>query len=109
MNELQDGNAGVFGDKVTPTMIARLDEQYPGQDDFKQGYVDGFREGATSRTGDKRVKRGRRREIVENDWFAGLRRLASSTAVSHRTHRAIDFPRKDKGRRNSLHKDLPCL
>ena len=42
MNELQDGNAGVFGDKVTPTMIARLDEQYPGQDDFKQGYVDGL-------------------------------------------------------------------
>ncbi|KJH44140.1 hypothetical protein DICVIV_09836 [Dictyocaulus viviparus] len=58
---LKDGNSGVFGDRVTPSLISRLDEQYPGQDDFKQGYVDGFKEGASSRTGERRTFEDSRR------------------------------------------------
>ncbi|CAB3401714.1 unnamed protein product [Caenorhabditis bovis] len=49
----KDGNSGVFGDRVTPSLLSRLDEQYAGQEEFKQGYVDGFKEGASSRVGDK--------------------------------------------------------
>ncbi|ETN71312.1 fibronectin type III domain protein [Necator americanus] len=56
-----DGNSGIFGDRVTPSLISRLDEQYPGQDDFKQGYVDGFKEGAASRTGERRTFEDSRR------------------------------------------------
>ncbi|CAJ0941669.1 unnamed protein product, partial [Mesorhabditis belari] len=50
MQGYKDGNSGVFGDRVTPSLISRLDEQYPGQDDFKQGFVDGFKEGCKNRT-----------------------------------------------------------
>ncbi|ULU01581.1 hypothetical protein L3Y34_001716 [Caenorhabditis briggsae] len=49
----KDGNSGIFGDRVTPSLVSRLDEQYAGQEDFKQGYVDGFKEGASSRVGDR--------------------------------------------------------
>lgn len=49
----KDGNSGIFGDRVTPSLISRLDEQYAGQEDFKQGYVDGFKEGASSRVGER--------------------------------------------------------
>ncbi|CAI5445350.1 unnamed protein product [Caenorhabditis angaria] len=49
----KDGNSGIFGDRVTPSLISRLDEQYAGQEEFKQGYVDGFKEGASSRVGEK--------------------------------------------------------
>lgn len=55
MQGYKDGNAGIFGDRVTPSLISRLDEQYPGQDDFKQGFVDGFKEGVSSRVGERRV------------------------------------------------------
>ncbi|RCN43892.1 hypothetical protein ANCCAN_10093 [Ancylostoma caninum] len=58
---IKDGNSGIFGDRVTPSLISRLDEQYPGQDDFKQGYVDGFKEGAASRTGERRTFEDSRR------------------------------------------------
>ncbi|VDL76883.1 unnamed protein product [Nippostrongylus brasiliensis] len=54
MQGYKDGNSGIFGDRVTPSLISRLDEQYPGQDEFKQGYVDGFKEGAGSRSGERR-------------------------------------------------------
>lgn len=61
MQGYKDGNSGIFGDRVTPSLIARLDEQYPGQDDFKQGYVDGFKEGVSSRTGERRTFEDSRR------------------------------------------------
>nr|CDJ91677.1 Protein LET-805, isoform b [Haemonchus contortus] len=61
MQGYKDGNSGIFGDRVTPSLISRLDEQYPGQDDFKQGYVDGFKEGAGSRTGERRTFEDSRR------------------------------------------------
>ncbi|CAI4231782.1 unnamed protein product [Auanema sp. JU1783] len=61
MQGYKDGGSGIFGDRVTPSLISRLDEQYPGQDDFKQGYVDGFKEGASSRTGEKRTFEDSRR------------------------------------------------
>ncbi|VDO74654.1 unnamed protein product [Heligmosomoides polygyrus] len=61
MQGYKDGNSGIFGDRVTPSLISRLDEQYPGQDEFKQGYVDGFKEGAGGRTGEKRTFEDSRR------------------------------------------------
>ncbi|CAJ0598951.1 unnamed protein product [Cylicocyclus nassatus] len=61
MQGYKDGNSGIFGDRVTPSLISRLDEQYAGQDDFKQGYVDGFKEGAASRTGERRTFEDSRR------------------------------------------------
>ena len=45
----RDGNSGIFGDRITTTLLTRLEEQYPTQDEFRRGYVDGFKEGATSR------------------------------------------------------------
>ncbi|VDL84387.1 unnamed protein product [Nippostrongylus brasiliensis] len=61
MQGYKDGNSGIFGDRVTPSLISRLDEQYPGQDEFKQGYVDGFKEGAGSRSGERRTFEDSRR------------------------------------------------
>ncbi len=55
MQGFRDGDSGVFGDRITTTLLRRLEEQYPTQDDFRQGYVDGFKEGAGSRGGGKKV------------------------------------------------------
>jgi hypothetical protein len=46
----RDGNSGIFGDRITTTLLQRLEEQYPTQDDFRKGYVDGFKDGVGSRT-----------------------------------------------------------
>uniref|UniRef100_A0A914W0E7 Fibronectin type-III domain-containing protein n=1 Tax=Plectus sambesii TaxID=2011161 RepID=A0A914W0E7_9BILA len=54
MQGFRDGNSGIFGDRITTTLLRRLEEQYPTQDEFRQGYVDGFKEGANSRGGDKK-------------------------------------------------------
>lgn len=55
MQGFRDGDSGIFGDRITTTLLKRLEEQYPTQDDFRQGYVDGFKEGAGSRNGGKKV------------------------------------------------------
>ncbi|PAV59860.1 hypothetical protein WR25_19788 isoform L [Diploscapter pachys] len=55
MQGYRDGSSGAFGDKVTATMMERLDEQYFGQEEFKQGYVAGFRESASTRTQERRA------------------------------------------------------
>ncbi|CAJ0579194.1 unnamed protein product, partial [Mesorhabditis spiculigera] len=60
MQGYRDGSSGVFGDRVTPSLISRLDEQYPGQDDFKQGFVDGFNEGCKSGKSGKSFEDSRR-------------------------------------------------
>ncbi len=46
----RDGNSGIFGDRMSTTLLRRLEEQYPTQDDYRQGYIEGFRDGSGSRT-----------------------------------------------------------
>ncbi|GMS87185.1 hypothetical protein PENTCL1PPCAC_9360, partial [Pristionchus entomophagus] len=60
MEGYKHGNSGVFGDRVTPSIISRLDTEYQGQEDFKQGYIDGFKEGVANRTGTGRFEDSRR-------------------------------------------------
>lgn len=45
MQGFRDGNSGVFGDRITTSLLKRLEEQYPNNDEFRQGYVDGFKDG----------------------------------------------------------------
>lgn len=45
MQGFRDGNSGVFGDRITESLLRRLEEQYPNNDDFKAGYIDGFKDG----------------------------------------------------------------
>lgn len=47
MQGFRDGNSGIFGDRVTNSLLKRLEEQYPNNDEFRQGYVDGFKEGVS--------------------------------------------------------------
>lgn len=51
----RDGNSGVFGDRITTNLLRRLEEQYPNQEEFRTGYIDGFKEGAGNRTSEQRV------------------------------------------------------
>lgn len=51
MQGFRDGNSGIFGDRLTTTLLKKLEEQYPNQEDYRGGYVDGFRDGAQSRGG----------------------------------------------------------
>ncbi|KAI6201513.1 hypothetical protein M3Y96_00850200 [Aphelenchoides besseyi] len=46
MQGFRDGNSGVFGDRITNSLLKRLEDQYPNNDEFVQGYVDGFKDGA---------------------------------------------------------------
>lgn len=55
MQGFRDGNSGIFGDRITTNLLRRLEEQYPNQEEFRTGYIDGFKEGAGSRTSEKRV------------------------------------------------------
>uniref|UniRef100_A0A914BWZ1 Fibronectin type-III domain-containing protein n=1 Tax=Acrobeloides nanus TaxID=290746 RepID=A0A914BWZ1_9BILA len=50
MQGFRDGNSGIFGDRITDSLLRRLEEQYPGQDEFKKGYIDGFKEGASNKS-----------------------------------------------------------
>ncbi|GMT18237.1 hypothetical protein PFISCL1PPCAC_9534, partial [Pristionchus fissidentatus] len=61
MHGYKDGNGGLFGDRVTPSIISRLEQEYAGQEDFKQGYIDGFKEGVAHRTGQTRTFEDSRR------------------------------------------------
>lgn len=45
MQGFRDGNSGVFGDRISESLLRRLEEQYPSNDDFKAGYIDGFKDG----------------------------------------------------------------
>jgi hypothetical protein len=47
MQGFRDGNSGVFGDRITTSLLRRLEEQYPNNDEFRQGYVDGFKDGVS--------------------------------------------------------------
>lgn len=46
MQGFRDGTSGVFGDRITNSLLKRLEEQYPNNDEFIQGYIDGFKDGA---------------------------------------------------------------
>uniref|UniRef100_A0AC34QKY1 Fibronectin type-III domain-containing protein n=1 Tax=Panagrolaimus sp. JU765 TaxID=591449 RepID=A0AC34QKY1_9BILA len=59
MQGFRDGNSGVFGDKITTQLLNRLEEQYPHQGEFHQGYIDGFKEG-TRQSGAGRFEDSRR-------------------------------------------------
>lgn len=50
MQGFRDGNSGIFGDRITDSLLRRLEDQYPGQDEFKKGYIDGFKEGASNKS-----------------------------------------------------------
>lgn len=39
----------MWGDRINMQMLRRLEELYPNQDEFRQGYVDGYKEGLHSR------------------------------------------------------------
>ncbi|MCP9258787.1 hypothetical protein DINM_001788 [Dirofilaria immitis] len=54
MQGFRDGNSGLFGDRVSNSLLRRLEEQYPNQEDFRTGYIDGFKEGIASRTSGQR-------------------------------------------------------
>ncbi|CDW52276.1 protein sidekick [Trichuris trichiura] len=44
MQGFRDGDSGIFGNRITTTLLRRLEEQYPNEDDFRQGYVEGFKD-----------------------------------------------------------------
>lgn len=46
MQGFRDGKSGIFGDRITDSLLHRLKQQYPDNDDFQQGYLDGFKDGA---------------------------------------------------------------
>lgn len=50
MQGFRDGNSGICGDRITDSLLRRLEDQYPGQDEFKKGYIDGFKEGASNKS-----------------------------------------------------------
>ncbi|KRY42983.1 Phosphatidylinositol phosphatase PTPRQ, partial [Trichinella spiralis] len=56
MQGFRDGNSGIFGDRITTTLLRRLEDQYPNQDEFRQGYVEGFKDGVSSRVSESRQK-----------------------------------------------------
>uniref|UniRef100_A0A915DKV5 Fibronectin type-III domain-containing protein n=1 Tax=Ditylenchus dipsaci TaxID=166011 RepID=A0A915DKV5_9BILA len=47
MQGFRDGNSGIFGDRITNSLLKRLEEQYPHNDEFRTGYVDGFKDGVS--------------------------------------------------------------
>lgn len=55
MQGFRDGNSGVFGDRISTNLLRRLEEQYPNQEEFRTGYIDGFKEGANSRLSERKV------------------------------------------------------
>ncbi|EJD74869.1 hypothetical protein LOAG_17881 [Loa loa] len=54
MQGFRDGNSGFFGDRISNSLLRRLEEQYPNQEEFRTGYIDGFKEGIGSRTSGQR-------------------------------------------------------
>ncbi|VDO96161.1 unnamed protein product [Soboliphyme baturini] len=50
MQGFRDGNSGIFGDRITTTLLRRLEEQYPNQDEFRQGYIEGFKDATKNKT-----------------------------------------------------------
>uniref|UniRef100_A0A7E4VM27 Fibronectin type III domain protein n=1 Tax=Panagrellus redivivus TaxID=6233 RepID=A0A7E4VM27_PANRE len=48
MQGFRDGNSGVFGDRISNQLLKRLEDQYPNEEEFRQGYIDGFKEGTRS-------------------------------------------------------------
>ncbi|EJW74612.1 hypothetical protein WUBG_14478, partial [Wuchereria bancrofti] len=54
MQGFRDGNSGFFGDRISNSLLRRLEEQYPNQEEFRTGYIDGFKEGIASRTSGQR-------------------------------------------------------
>nr|CAD2156885.1 unnamed protein product [Meloidogyne enterolobii] len=45
MQGFRDGSSGVFGDRITESLLKRLEEQYPDNEEFRTGYIDGFKDG----------------------------------------------------------------
>ncbi|VDN03313.1 unnamed protein product [Thelazia callipaeda] len=56
MQGFRDGNSGIFGDRITGSLLRRLEEQYPNQEEFRTGYIDGFKEGAGSRSSERKSR-----------------------------------------------------
>lgn len=69
MQGFRDGNSGVFGDRISTNLLRRLEEQYPNQEEFRTGYIDGFKEGASSRTSEHRVISDFSSKIGKNLFF----------------------------------------
>ncbi|KAL3115899.1 hypothetical protein niasHT_007199 [Heterodera trifolii] len=47
MQGFRDGNSGVFGDRISESLLRRLEEQYPDNEEFRAGYIDGFKDGVS--------------------------------------------------------------
>lgn len=47
----QDGESGHYGKKLTTTLLNRLEQSYPNQPEFKQGYIDGFKDATAKGNG----------------------------------------------------------
>jgi hypothetical protein len=45
MQGFRDGTSGVFGDRISESLLKRLEEQYPDNEEFRAGYIDGFKDG----------------------------------------------------------------
>lgn len=43
----RDGASGIYGNKITTSILHRLEESHPSQDDYRQGYIEGFRDAAS--------------------------------------------------------------
>ena len=57
MQGFRDGDSGIYGDRITTSLLRRLEEQYPTQDDFRHGYIEGFRD-ATNRKAQDSLQKG---------------------------------------------------
>lgn len=57
MQGFRDGDSGIYGDRITTSLLRRLEEQYPTQDDFRQGYIEGFRD-STNRKAQDSLQKG---------------------------------------------------
>jgi hypothetical protein len=45
MQGFRDGGEGLFGDRITESLLKRLENQYPDNEQFRTGYIDGFKDG----------------------------------------------------------------
>ncbi|KAK0418386.1 hypothetical protein QR680_013533 [Steinernema hermaphroditum] len=59
MQGFRDGTSGAYGNSISTSLLRTIEERYPDDDLFRQGYLDGFKEGAGS--GEKRTFEDSRR------------------------------------------------
>jgi len=66
------------------TLLNRLEDQYPNQPEFKQGYIDGFKDATTRREVKTRIKNQYVENLVKNSNIKDGRLLDSVTQLTDR-------------------------